>query len=133
MRRNHPSWASWFLTSEIRPRAGFAAANRLLLMGFFHSALDRSRLSFLVTTQEEALQELARTRPGLLIVTEQLEEGSGLSLVAQAREVVPDIRTVLIEDDMHNDLVEAGAEPTFPLSLLAGGHGRAADPYGAEA
>jgi DNA-binding NarL/FixJ family response regulator len=61
-----------------------------------------------VTTQEEALQELARTRPGILIVTEQLEQGSGLALVAQARAVVPDIRTVLIVDDRHDDLVEAG-------------------------
>jgi DNA-binding NarL/FixJ family response regulator len=88
-------------------------------MGFFHSALDRARLSFLVTTQEEALQELARTRPGILIVTVQLEEGSGLALVAQAREVVPDIRTVLIVDDRHDDLVEAGLSTADAVFNLA--------------
>jgi DNA-binding NarL/FixJ family response regulator len=37
-----------------------------------------------------------------------LEEGSGLALVAQARAVVSDIRTVLIVDGQHDDLLRAG-------------------------
>ena len=103
-----PGWASWMLTSEITPRIGYACGNRLLMLGFFHTALHPSRISFMVTTQGEALRELPRQRPGVLIVTEQLEEGSGLALVAQARSVIDNIRTVLIVDGQYDNLAAAG-------------------------
>ena len=52
-----------------------------MLMGLYNMALHKPRLAFMVTTEVEALQGLASSRPGLLIVTEQLEQGSGLALV----------------------------------------------------
>lgn len=68
----------------------------------------RSRVSFMVTTEDEALAFLARCRPGLLIVTPKLEQGDGLAVVAQARQVVGDIRTIVLCDQDHDDLVTAG-------------------------
>jgi DNA-binding NarL/FixJ family response regulator len=79
-----------------------------MLLGLFNTAVNRQRLSFMVTTEQEALEGLEATRPGLLIVTEQLEQGSGLGVVEQARSVVHDIRTILILDGLHDDLVAAG-------------------------
>ena len=106
--RRYSSAATWVLSSEIRLQAGCAAACRLTLLGFYNMALSRQRLAFMVTTQADALAGLVRTRPGLLIVTNQLEEGSGLELVAAARDLVDDIRTILIVDPRLDDLVAAG-------------------------
>lgn len=106
--RRYSSAATWVLSSEIRLQAGCASAGRLTLLGFYKMALSRQRLAFMCTTQADALAGLARTRPGLLIVTNQLEQGSGLELVAAARDLVDDIRTILIVDPRLDDLVAAG-------------------------
>ena len=106
--RRFSSAASWVLSSSIRLRAGLASAHRLMLLGLYNTALNPQRLSFMVTTEKEALQGLEASRPGLLIVTEQLEQGSGLALVEQARSLVDDIRTILILDGPDDDLVAAG-------------------------
>ncbi|MFM2157598.1 MAG: hypothetical protein RLZZ124_72 [Cyanobacteriota bacterium] len=100
--------ASWFLSSDIRPSCGFASSRRLLLYGIYHSALNRNRLAFMVTTESEAMAELTRRRPGLLVVTPKLEHGDGLALVQRARSVVEDIRMIVICDQDCDDLVAAG-------------------------
>jgi len=107
-RRRYPSAASWVLSSEVRLSAGCASARRLMLPGFFGLALEKQRLAFMVTTEQEALAGLARARPGMLTVSNQLEQGSGLALVEQARALVEDIRTILIVDAQQDDLVAAG-------------------------
>ena len=99
---------TWFLSSNIRPCGGFASSRRLLLYGLFQSALSRQRVAFMVTTEIEAMDWLARSKPGVLIVTPKLEQGDGLQLVQRARSVVDDIRTVVICDQDHDDLVAAG-------------------------
>ena len=104
----HPDWPAWLFTSDITPRAGFACRNRLLMLGFFHAVIHPSRVAFMVTTMEEALQQLARERPGILVVTSELEEGSGLELIGRARSVVDSIRTVLIVDGEYDNSVIAG-------------------------
>lgn len=96
------------LSSEIRLNAGFASSQRLMLMGLYNMAISKSRLSFMVTTEAEAVRGLADERPGLLMTTAHLEQGSGLSLVEQARDLVPDIRTILIVDGPNADLVATG-------------------------
>jgi DNA-binding NarL/FixJ family response regulator len=106
--RRYSNAATWVLSSEIRLQSGFASASRLMLLGFHKLALSRQRLAFMVTTEGEALEGLARTQPGLLIVTNQLEQGSGLALVEAARDLVEDIRTILIVNPRIDDLVAAG-------------------------
>lgn len=100
--------ASWMRSSEIPLRVGFASARRLMLLGFYNMVLSKHRLAFMVTTEAEALQELASASVGLLIATQQLERGSGLALVEQARSLAKDIRTILILDGPHDDLAAAG-------------------------
>jgi hypothetical protein len=77
-----------------------------MLMGV-NMAISKSRLAFMVTTEREAMEELAIRRPGLLIVSEQLEQGSGQAVVEQARSLVGNIRTILILDGPSDDLVAA--------------------------
>lgn len=77
-----------------------------MLMGL-NMAISKSRLAFMVTTEREAMEELAIRRPGLLIVSEQLEQGSGQAVVEQARSLVGNIRTILILDGPSDDLVAA--------------------------
>lgn len=63
-RRGFPAAASWVLSSEIRLVAGFASARRLMLLGLCNTAINRQRLAFMVTTEQDALEGLARVRPG---------------------------------------------------------------------
>lgn len=79
-----------------------------MLLGLFHMAMSKSRVAFMVTTEAEARQHLIDLRPGLLITTAQLEHGSGVVLADQARTLVDDIRTILLVDSHHDDLVAAG-------------------------
>lgn len=98
----------WLLSSEIRLSAGFASSRRLLLFGIYQSAHNRRRTTFMVTTAAEAMEGLNHHKPGLLILTPKLEQGDGLALAKQARSVVPDIRTIVICDLDHDDLLAAG-------------------------
>jgi len=100
--------AGWLLSSEIRLSAGFVSSRRLLLYGLYQSLQNRRRSAFMVTTAAEAMEQLSLTRPGLLILTPKLEQGDGLALAKQARSVVPDIRTIVVCDLDHDDLLAAG-------------------------
>lgn len=117
--KGFPTVASWMLSGESHLLAGFASARRLMLMGLYNLAQSKRRLAFMVTTEQEALRGVASSRPGLLIATEQLEQGSGLALVEQARTVSSDIRTILILDGPAGDLVEAGRSTADAVLLEA--------------
>lgn len=100
--------ASWLQSSDIPPVVGLASAHRLMLLGFYSMVSSKQRLAFIVTTEREALRGLATTGAGLLIVTQRLEQGSGLSLVEKARSAGPSIRSILILDGLGDELVAAG-------------------------
>lgn len=121
--RGLPSAANWVFSSDIRLHAVFASSQLLMLMGFYNMALNKSRLAFKVTTEAEGLRGLAETQPGLLIVTEQMAQGSGLALVKQARDLVHGIRTILIVDGPNEDRVAAGRSPLWRPCVDAGSPG----------
>jgi two-component system capsular synthesis response regulator RcsB len=98
----------WLLSSEIRASAGFASSRKLLLYCIHQSLLNHRRARFMVTTEAEAMEGLRSSRPGLLIVTPNLEQGDGLALAERARAVVPDIRTIMLCDQDSDDLIVAG-------------------------
>lgn len=64
--------ASWILSTDLRLKVGFASASHLLLLGLYNMSESHERLAFMVTTEQEALQGLVTTKPGLLIVTHPL-------------------------------------------------------------
>lgn len=60
------------------------------------------------TTESEAYEYVRKHIPDFLIVSDELEEGSGLSLVRRAERLNPAIRTILvIRDDAGNVIQEA--------------------------
>lgn len=58
------------------------------------------------TTLEEALTLCRDRLPSLLITTQLLEDGSGLDLVVAAKQMQPDLRTVLFLQHDHRLLLE---------------------------
>jgi DNA-binding NarL/FixJ family response regulator len=65
----------------------------------------RSSLVGAATTEEEGFELVQAHRPSLLIVSQQLENGSGLSLVARTERLDHSIRTLLVADDDNEVLV----------------------------
>jgi DNA-binding NarL/FixJ family response regulator len=57
------------------------------------------------TTEEEGFDLVRKHRPSLLIVSQHLQEGTGLSLVARTESLEPCIRTLLVADDDNEVLV----------------------------
>lgn len=57
------------------------------------------------TTEEEGFRQVERHRPSLLVVSQRLQEGTGLALVERTKALDPTIRTLLIADDANEALV----------------------------
>jgi len=58
------------------------------------------------TTLQEGLQACRDRDPTLLITTQLLEEGSGLDLIVQAKQLLPEVRTLLFLQYDHRALLE---------------------------
>lgn len=78
------------------------------------------------TTLQEALAVCRERRPTLLVTTQLLEEGSGLELVIQAKQLVPDLRTLLFLQYDHRTLLEeavkTGSDGIVLESEMGSGH-----------
>jgi DNA-binding NarL/FixJ family response regulator len=57
------------------------------------------------TTEDEGFELVRRHRPTLLIASQRLQSGTGLSLVARTEVLDADIRTLLVADDADEGLV----------------------------
>ncbi len=57
------------------------------------------------TTEEEGFRQVERHRPSLLVVSQRLQEGTGLALVERTKALDPAIRTLLVADDANEALV----------------------------
>ncbi len=57
------------------------------------------------TTEEEGFRQVERHRPSLLVVSQRLQEGTGLRLVERTKALDPAIRTLLVADDANEALV----------------------------
>ena len=69
--------------------------DRLTLASFGMAMPIWPRLLAAVTTADEALERVARLRPDLLFVTEELEQGYGISLVSEVERLYPSTRTMI--------------------------------------
>jgi DNA-binding NarL/FixJ family response regulator len=57
------------------------------------------------TTEEEGFQLVRKHQPRLLVASQQLQQGTGLSLVARTEALNPSIKTLLVADDSSETLV----------------------------
>jgi DNA-binding NarL/FixJ family response regulator len=92
MRRN--TEASNGLLEDTRLVA--AMGSRLALSLFVSAIRPGAQLVGAVTCEAAALQRLDQHQADLLLCTDQLEQGNGGSLVAAARQIRPQLRTLLI-------------------------------------
>ena len=76
------------------------------------------------TTEAEALEALKLSVPDFLFVTDDLEAGSGISLVKQTKSICPDSVALLFlrteTKSLVHDAVEAGADGVMFVSSLGG-------------
>ena len=77
------------------------------------------------TTQAEALEAVSKHRPCLLYATEDLEQGYGISLIAEVQEKYPDTQCVLFlkreTESVVNEALKAGADGIVLISSLGKG------------
>ncbi|MFQ6539394.1 MULTISPECIES: LuxR C-terminal-related transcriptional regulator [Aphanothece] len=57
------------------------------------------------TTEDEALELVRKHRPSLIVVSQSLQQGTGLSLVARAEAIDRATKTLLVADDSNETLV----------------------------
>jgi len=75
------------------------------LLSLVHSVVVRSRIKGVVTTEEEAFRRVRQNNPGLMICSDQLEQGDGFSLCKRATQEVSDLKVlmVLTSDELTSD------------------------------
>jgi len=78
------------------------------LLGLVHSVVVRSRIKGVATTEEEALRRVRQSNPGLMICSDQLEQGDGFSLCRRAIKVVSDLKVLMVitSDGLTSDGLE---------------------------
>ncbi len=101
---------TWFLSSGMRLKFVLAFESRLSLIGVISLFKDPKNLVGAVTDEGSALHYVKLRRPGMLICGDQLDGGDGFSLVARAKNLVPDLRVMMI-------LVAANPEVERALTL----------------
>jgi len=69
-------------------------------------SLMPDRLVGSCTTIGEALQICRERDPSLMVITQLLEESSGLDLVIEAKRMLPDLRTILFLQHQHQALLQ---------------------------
>jgi len=130
---------SWALSSGMRMDFVLAFEVRLSLLGAVSSFKERKHLAGVVSDEESALHYVKHHRPGMLLCGDQLEEGNGYSLVARARDLVPDLRVMMILGAANPDVERAialkaevicldrelmGPEPIVAFGMLAAFQGK---------
>lgn len=100
-----------------------AIGNRLTLIAFSYLPAFSKSLVGAFTSEQEALNALATRQPTLLLVSEDLEVGYGISLVSTTKQKYPDIKCLLFIDRQHPDVIEeavgAGADSVVRVSSMS--------------
>lgn len=106
-----------------------AAGNKLTLLALAHTKLIGDRCVGAFTTQQEVLDTLSETLPTTLYVTEDLEQGDGLSLVREVKSKSEEIKVLVFLDRSHpgviKDTMSAGADGILLIDEM--GHGAYGD------
>ena len=106
---------------------GLAVGNPLLLAAFNLLDFFRGKILWAVTTEKEALQEVALHPPDLVILTDEMEQGYGPSLIRQLKTSAPDTHTLIFLEKetagVVEECLEAGAEGICFNSNVSTGDG----------
>jgi DNA-binding NarL/FixJ family response regulator len=109
---NRRMMSSWILSSGIRLSFVIAMKSRLGLMGITRSISVQSRIKGVASSEEEAFLRIRQSSPGLLICSDQLEQGDGFSLCRRAIQAVGDLKVLMVlssEDSDVGSALDSGA------------------------
>lgn len=105
----------------------FAVGNPLLLAAMNLLELFRGKILWAVTTEKEALHEAMLHPPDLLILTDDLEQGYGPSLIQELKTKAPETHTLIFLAKetavVVEECLEAGAEGICFNSNVSDGDG----------
>ena len=93
---NHRMVRSWIASSGIRLSFVFAMKSHLALLSLVRLVVVRSRIKGVATTEEEAFRRVRQSIPGLMICSDQLEQGDGFSLCRRAIQEVSDLKVLMV-------------------------------------
>lgn len=96
--------ATWFLSSGIKPKVCVAFKSKMSLIGLISQFKRPNILVSACTTEFESLEAIKKHQPGLLICSDELEEGDGFSLVVEAKKLVPNLKTFILLNDVNSNL-----------------------------
>ena len=132
MKLNHVSPARAIEEDEARSllkgqTIGLVAGNPLLLASMNLLEFFRGKVLWAVTTEKEALQEAAIQAPDLVILTDELEQGYGPSLIKELKTTAPNTHTLIFLSKetavVVEECLEAGAEGICFNSNISDGDG----------
>ena len=132
MKLNHVSQARAIEKNEARSllkgqTIGLAAGNPLLLTSLNLLEFFRGKVLWAVTCEKEALQEAAIQAPDLVILTDELEQGYGASLIKELKTTAPNTHTLIFLSKetaaVVEECLEAGAEGICFNSNVSDGDG----------
>ena len=99
--------SSWILSSGMRLSFVIAMKSRIGLMGIVRSISVQSRIKGVASTEEEAFRRILQSSPGLLICSDQLEQGDGFSLCRRAIQAVGDLKVLMVLSSEDSDVGRA--------------------------
>ena len=99
--------ASWFLSSGIKPKVCIAFRSKLSLSGIISQFKRPNILVSACTTEIESLEAIEKHQPGLLICSDQLEDGDGFNLIVKAKKLAPTLKTFIVLNSIDSNLKEA--------------------------
>ena len=103
---------SWILSSGMRLSFVIAMKSRIGLMGIVRLISVQSRIKGVASTEEEAFRRILQSSPGLLICSDQLDQGDGFSLCRRAIQAVGDLKVLMVlssEDSDVGSALDSGA------------------------
>ncbi|MDB4338001.1 response regulator transcription factor [Synechococcus sp. AH-603-L18] len=102
----------------------FAVGNRFTLTSLSFTPLAQRACVGAFTTSNEVLENLSR-KPTLLICSEWLEQGDGISLIQKAKSQLPELKALIFLDrdnsEVISDSCDAGADGICITSQLGSG------------
>jgi DNA-binding NarL/FixJ family response regulator len=114
-------------TSGAHRRTAVVCDRYLLWIEAVEAVLGRAGIDVLghATTARAGLEEVRRTRPSLLVtdaVIGEFEEGDGVTLIAQARAEMPDLRAIVVSLADRRQTIERAFEAGASAYLMKNAH-----------
>ena len=108
-------------------RVMLCMGDRVALAGMCLSSPIKPVLAAAATTESEGLAVAIKSQPDTLIVTDDLEQGYGISLVTSIKKNIPDLKVVLIirreNHEVVQEALDAGCDGVIFASSLGSGDG----------